>query len=507
MSEYESDVTQASISLWRSAGAAVRVLRRSLRWWLVILLLLFAAWLIADHHTAGLLQDEYASLEAAGEPTTIVELAPTIPPGEQNAADRYLVAFGFLAEHDGLAFDEARADPVFARTYLAPDETALRLLKEAAALDHSAFPTDWTQPGYSLTFPHFARVRESARRLLLEAVVLAESGRPDEALDSIAAAVRIGEHTAREPTLIATLVGVATTGIGLTGLEEVLAVSDPSSAACRDLFDVLGAIDFEPSLRRSLRGERAMSADLFRRIREMGGAAFGPASWDPNQSLGFHPVLLDLYRTVGRPLLNLDELAFVQYMEDVIAVSDVQPFEREARYADLDAADGRFSANWNILSSMIAPVFSRAHMSVLRAHANLAVAQVALAAKAYEARHGRLPSSLDEIVSLGWELPSDPYTGAPLHYHGSGDAFLVWSVGPNLLDDGGTEFDHQQMDWSSGPYDLVFICDGDRVKQDRAEALQRLEEERKSERDRLEREAAEAAQRSARRGGGRRGPR
>jgi hypothetical protein len=504
MSEYESDVTQASISLWRSAGAAVR---RSLRWWLVILLVLLVAWVIVDHHTARLLREEYAKLEAAGESLSIAEIAPKIPAGEQNAASKYLLAFDFLPESDWLAFDHARADPAFARTYLGPSETGLRLLKEAAALNHSAFPTDWHQPSIALAFPHFAQLRESARRLSLEAVVLAESGHPDAALDSIAATVRMGDHAAREPILIATLVGIAVTGLGSTGLQEVLALSDPSAAACRELADILAGVTFEPDMRRALLGERAMGIAIFHRVRDLGAGAFGPGPWEPGLSPGFQPVLLDLYRTVGRPLLNLDELAFVQHMEGQIAVPDASLSERQSLYTDLDAAEQQFVANWHLLSAMIAPVFSRAHMSVLRAQANLALAQVALAADAYKGKHGRLPDSLDEIATLGWELPVDPYTGAPLHYRRNGEAFFVWSVGPNLLDDGGTEFDHQHMDWSSGPYDLVFICDLDRVKRERAEGLQLLEEQRQSEQDRLQREAAEAAQRTGRRGAGRRGPR
>jgi hypothetical protein len=99
----------------------------------------------------------------------------------------------------------------------------------------------------------------------------------------------------------------------------------------------------------------------------------------------------------------------------------------------------------------------------------------------------------------------DPYTGASLRYRRNGSAFLVWSVGPNLLDDGGTEFDHSQMDWSSGPYDFVFTCDIDQVKQERAETRQRVEEEQQEEQERLQREAADAAQRTSRRGAGRRG--
>ncbi|NIR00327.1 MAG: hypothetical protein GTN78_09020, partial [Gemmatimonadales bacterium] len=121
MPDDDSDITSIPLSLRRSAGAAWRLFRRSLRWWLLLIALLFVAWLVAERQTAAQLRAEYDKLRAAGQPFTLSELAPTIPPGEKNAAEAYLVAMEFLPEDPVLAdFDLLRSDRDRAREALKP---------------------------------------------------------------------------------------------------------------------------------------------------------------------------------------------------------------------------------------------------------------------------------------------------------------------------------------------------------------------------------------------------
>jgi hypothetical protein len=83
--------------------------------------------------------------------------------------------------------------------------------------------------------------------------------------------------------------------------------------------------------------------------------------------------------------------------------------------------------------------------------------QVALALKAYHREHGRYPDSLDPLENAGWPLPADPFTGQPLQYRKQGSGFLLWSLGPNLIDDGATPY-ATTMSRVDGPYDIVLSC-------------------------------------------------
>ncbi len=62
-----------------------------------------------------------------------------------------------------------------------------------------------------------------------------------------------------------------------------------------------------------------------------------------------------------------------------------------------------------------------------------------LAIMCYEKEKGCYPSSLDELVKADYlkKLPMDPYSDGPLVYKGTDDGFLLYSLGTNLIDDGG----------------------------------------------------------------------
>ena len=76
---------------------------------------------------------------------------------------------------------------------------------------------------------------------------------------------------------------------------------------------------------------------------------------------------------------------------------------------------------------------------LLRHIARLRTAAVAVAAESYRKTHqGRWPEKLSELTpELLRELPLDPYDGEPLRYHVQDDSIVIYSVGPDLVDDGG----------------------------------------------------------------------
>jgi len=63
----------------------------------------------------------------------------------------------------------------------------------------------------------------------------------------------------------------------------------------------------------------------------------------------------------------------------------------------------------------------------------------AIALKRYQLRHGKYPKSLDELVpEFLREVPVDWMDGQKLRYRPEGDTFVLWSVGEDGKDDGGT---------------------------------------------------------------------
>jgi hypothetical protein len=461
-----------------------RVLRWFCRFWLIVLVLLAILWTVFTARTGRELEAELNAIRERGEPLTSAEIAPEVPQGEKNAAQIYQTAFDFLTLGD-FDVEHGQADVDFGREVIDQQSTSIRLLIEAGETPYCAWPIDYNAPAYSLVFPHFAQMRSAARLLSMDSYVLAAEGDHDEALRSSGAIFGIAEHAKTEPTLIGVLVGYAMQGIGAMALEESLSLGDPSPAACRRLFDQLNSVDQRTSMRRALMGERAMGLQLFEDIRARRGesvAAFsdqsGYSPYDGLRRLTFH-----LYPTLGRPLFNLDEAAFIRHLNANIEAIDLPwPQSRDqARRLDYEHPAR------HVLTSMITPVFSRASWSMERASAKIGAAQIALAAKAYRAEHGTYPEWLSELEADGWELPSDPFSGKPYHYRREGDSFIVWSVGPNMADDNGVPYDGQAgMRRDDGPYDIPFICDPVRAREQAAERAANWEEQ---ERQRAEEEA------------------
>ena len=71
--------------------------------------------------------------------------------------------------------------------------------------------------------------------------------------------------------------------------------------------------------------------------------------------------------------------------------------------------------------------------------------RIALGLAVYKGRFHRYPEKLAELRSkLGWHVPEDPFSGKDFSYKRRGDGFLLYSIGPNLKDDGGAEVERDR---------------------------------------------------------------
>jgi hypothetical protein len=73
-----------------------------------------------------------------------------------------------------------------------------------------------------------------------------------------------------------------------------------------------------------------------------------------------------------------------------------------------------------------------------RVVARLRLLTAGLALRCYQTEHGRGPSRLEQLVPSHLNcVPLDPFSGQPLIYRISGTNWLLYSVGPDGVDDGG----------------------------------------------------------------------
>ena len=70
------------------------------------------------------------------------------------------------------------------------------------------------------------------------------------------------------------------------------------------------------------------------------------------------------------------------------------------------------------------------------AHERLLAAELAL--RCYQSEKSRIPARLDNLVTNYLsKVPPDPFSGRPLIYRRQGTDWLLYSVGPDGVDDGG----------------------------------------------------------------------
>jgi hypothetical protein len=86
----------------------------------------------------------------------------------------------------------------------------------------------------------------------------------------------------------------------------------------------------------------------------------------------------------------------------------------------------------------MADVMESLVITTCRQKGHLSAIRLLLACRAYEEATGRLPETLEALVP-GYlpAVPCDPFDGAPFRY--SAERGLLYSVGANLVDDGGTD--------------------------------------------------------------------
>jgi hypothetical protein len=112
---------------------------------------------------------------------------------------------------------------------------------------------------------------------------------------------------------------------------------------------------------------------------------------------------------------------------------------------------------------MLLPHFGALAESHLNAEATVTLARTAIACERYRLANGDLPAKLDDLVPEYLDVaPLDPCDGQPLRYVSDAGGVRLYSIGADLVDDGGGGATGSPAA-AFAPSDIVF-----RLKQSRA---------------------------------------
>lgn len=399
---------------------------------------------------------ELQKLKDSGEPYTLVDLAGPPVPDSISGAVIYQKMFERLPKKDGpddvygqLLKERGTMTPADwqnARSAAAEYDWVLPMVEEAARKPECRFPVRW-QDGSAAQLPHLGALRRVSRTLCVKSIVSAHDGDTESAVQCVQAGLLAANAVQNEPAIISLLVRIAQLRMACDALRAVTEEASISTSQAKALYDQLSQVDLSPHAVLAAKGERGFGLLVFAEARKK-------SLHIASSIVGDDYSVLDA--GLWLPLSYFDALAHLRFMQRQIEYAGTPYRDIKAKVSGESELQG--IPRWCLLTRLLVPVYGRLLASVDRSAANCALGQAAMALTAYKNNHGTYPATLEDASSaLGWEIPEDPFSGSSLIYKRQGDGFVVYSIGSDLKDDGGTPTPENQSEVDSG--DIVWSLD------------------------------------------------
>lgn len=349
---------------------------------------------------------------------------------------------------------------------LLANDSTLYMLMDGSKCEYADWQFRLTNPIHISVFPDTNAERELGWLLSIAIVDRFEKGLHDEVLSLLHCMVRLGKHRMAGPgSLVTQLTGVSIAGkaphcIERFGNQLNIWVEDgimPDGFTSREHIEalILELIDDKPwheAMEQAFFAERAFmieTGQLLSRGQSVQGNAL-PGS--------------KLFNRAIRPLafLNIVKAAeFETGLIESVGASTYPSFWQQVP-SGKNIVDG--GLNDFMPANLLLPSFSRFAQLNYYFKAERCMAAIALAIRLFEAEHGELPDSLNELVPVYLDsIPNDPFHVAayPIKYDLSEKSPRLYSLGRNLIDDGGVSALTKGGQIDRDNLDLVFYLRGD----------------------------------------------
>ena len=324
-------------------------------------------------------------------------------------------------------------------TLLAEKHGLILELRALAKRGGPVYPLDFSE-GFAKELPHLPKMQDFARLLSLNAMANARAGNYEEAVKDIVAGLQLAGALAGEPVLISQSVRVAMTGTIVSAVENSFDWGELPTGLAEEIMRQAARSDHRDALTDALRAERQTMLNYWTEV-ESDGSTLVMDSF--GNSVPDRIAAMVVTSPFMRPWRNLDMAEYGDLMERGIEASELAYHEAIPALLAISDDFGNLSF-MRISTPLLIPNFRVFHIAQARMEAQLDLLQIGLALESYNVEYGEYPASLDAVASvISGGLPVDPYTGEWYHYENRGAAFLLYSVGPNMVDDGGVHDPNQ----------------------------------------------------------------
>jgi len=342
---------------------------------------------------------------------------------------------GICARYMGAGFDGPDEVPSTAEVEreLEAHGDLFAAAREAANMAY----VDPSEPDPMFIHPWLARFRGLCRIQKQRMAILHIRGRDTEALsaarDTYALAVSIPQHGG----VLQMLVGVACAQIVQRGSLAILTEAELPADGLQAHGEYI----------RSLR-DRLFPFDEILRF-EFALAQAGADMVEAGEGMAYLELMYtdevseqDRVRIGLHLALAFDREAVMEWLEDRyarLAEEAARPFGQSGFGALYQQTEKDMTARRDRFSFIPLDGLDSFHTRWLQFNGTLIAEETAAALAAHRAEHGEYPQALDALVpDYMPELPPDPFTGDPLVYRRDGGSYVLYSVGPDGVDHGGS---------------------------------------------------------------------
>jgi hypothetical protein len=413
---------------------------------------------IAVGVSSAKLRRAYAVLKKDGRPMSQAEIVPPKVSDDENAALLYESAVLLLKAQPapgGNLLDCLRGSyDKFMTGSLEPDKLAefkqlieqdvvtqaFSIVEQGTRRKSCRFDHDYTE-GFNILLPHLAGLRDLIRLIGARSCLEAEAGRPDAAWNYALIQLKFADALRKEPILISFLVRLAAIRTSCETIQRICEIAPPNAEQYKIVESLLSNYESIEPLVLALDGERLLCGEwAFNQLKN--GSAGDLLSVSTGEEAGLGGVLLSFY-SAFKPLLIADHAAYVRIMDYNTRLAQ-QPYSLNERNA-IDKKVRQMYSRLNVITSMLVPALGRVKEIYWETIARMRVTRAGLALLQEKKAQGAFPQTLEGVDIKNLD---DPFSRELLHYKPQGQGFLIYSVGPDEKDNGGSpKQKKQETDW------------------------------------------------------------
>ncbi len=278
--------------------------------------------------------------------------------------------------------------------------------------------------------PYLARFRDLSRAMSKEAQYYAALGDYGASFDDYATLLAFGSESSRGGVLISGLVGFAIEGSVAEALRETLTWGGAESEDYRYLIAQLQALDTRMNTAWEVMETEASQVKSW-------------IDWDLEAGTDFRSLVLTESPDLEEKLDTLSDEQLESMLEDSLREDHQTLVDYLALpYYEAQTVDLNELLSQNPLNEVLLPSMQPILAQEARTRAQVRGTMLSAAVELYRSENDTYPPSLGHLEpNYISELPEDPFTGNSFVYAPTESGYLLYSVGPDMRDDGGSLLD------------------------------------------------------------------